>query len=121
MATAEQVRSRRKGVLEELGSLEHIRRGSVVEQYVEDVHKDGSPVRRGPYTLYSYKEKNKTVSRRLKGPEQAEMYRKQIKGFRRFKELVNELVGLGEQLCEIEDQAPTVKKATRSRSRKMRR
>lgn len=122
MATAEQVRSRRKGVLEELGELQHIRRGSVVEQYVEDVHKDGSPVRRGPYMLYSYKEKTKTISRRLKSPQEAEMYRKQIKGFRRFQELVNELVGLGEQLCEIEDQAPAnLKKTTRSKSKKMRR
>ena len=122
MATAEQVRSRRKDVLEELGSLEHVRRGSVVEQYVEDVRNDGSPVRRGPYMLFSYKEKGKTISRRLKGPDQAEMYRKQIQGFRRFQELVNELVGLGEQLCEIEEQAPAnLKKTTRSRSRKMRR
>lgn len=122
MATAEQVRSRRKGVLEELGSLEHIRRGSVVEQYVEDVHKDGSPVRRGPYMLFSYKEKGKTISRRLKSSHQAEVCRRQIKGFRRFQELVNELVGLGEQLCEIEDQSPAnLKKTTRSRSRKMRR
>ena len=120
MTTAEQVRSRRKEVLEEIGDLEDIRRGSVVEQYVEDVHKDGSPVRRGPYMLYSYKEKNKTVSRRLKSPQEAEMYRKQIKGFRRFQELVSELVSLGERLCEIEDQRPAdLKKTARSRSRRM--
>lgn len=122
MATGAQVRSRRKKVLEELGRLEHIRRGSVVEQYVEDVHKDGSPVRRGPYMLYSCKEKNKTISRRLKGQEQAEIYRKQIKGFRRFQEIVTELVSLGEQLCEIEGSAPSdLKKTTSSRSRKRQR
>ena len=120
MTTAEQVRSRRKEVLEELGGLEHIRRGSVVEQYVEDVHKDGSPVRRGPYTLYSYKEKRKTISRRLKSPQEAERHRKQIKGFRRFQELVSELVSLGEQLCQMEDRSPAEQKKTaRSRSRRM--
>ena len=122
MATAEQVRSRRKKVLEELGSLEHIRRGSVIEQYVEDTRKDGSRVRRGPYMLYSYKKKNKTVSRRLKRSEDANVYREQIKGFRRFQEIVTELVGLGEQLCDLEGAVPTnLKKTTGSRSRKRRR
>lgn len=122
MATAEQVRSRRKEILEELGSLEHIRRGSVIEQYVEDTHKDGSSVRRGPYMLYSYKEKNKTISRRLKDSEEAEVYREQIKGFRRFQEIVTELVSLGEHLCEIEGSLPSeLKKTTNSRSKKRRR
>jgi hypothetical protein len=119
MATAEMVRSRRNEVLRELAGLEHMRRGSVVEQFVEDVHKDGREVRRGPYLLYSYKQKKKTISRRLKGADQAERYRDQINAFRRFQDLMAELVNLGEQLCEIEDLPATdVKKTTRSRWRR---
>jgi hypothetical protein len=122
MATVEQVRVRRREVLEELGNLEHIRRGSVTEQYVEDTHKDGTAIRRGPYMLYSYKEKNKTISRRLKSSGDADVYRKQIKGFRRFQEIMTELVSLGEQLCEAEGSAPTdLKKTANFRSRKRRR
>lgn len=116
MAKAEMVRSRRNEVLRELAGLEHMRRGSVVEQFVEDVHKDGCTVRRGPYLLYSYKHKKKTISRRLKGSDEAERYREQISAFRRFQDLMAELVNLGEQLCEIEDASVTdVKKTKRSR------
>lgn len=121
MTTTEGLRSRRKEILEELGSLEHIRRGSVVEQYVDSVHKDGSCVRRGPYPLYSYKEEKKTVSRRLRNPEQVQRHRQQIQGFRRFQELVAELVSLGEQLCEAEGKASDVKKTPYSRWSKRRR
>ncbi len=80
--------------------LEQMRRGSVVEQVYESVGKDGTKVRRGPYLLYSFKEKGKTVSRRIKDPKLKTRYEEQIGAFRRFQELTAQLVRIGEQIAD---------------------
>ncbi len=117
MKQVESLRNRRKEILEELSQLERIRRGSLVEQYVEATRKDGTKTRRGPYMLYSYKEKGKTVSRRLTNPEEIPVYRKQIDGFRRFQELTGELRAIGEKLCNLLVSETEVKKTSRKKSR----
>jgi len=101
MATLEELRRERKQLLEELTQLEEIRRGSVVEQFVESTRRDGSKSRRGPYILYSYKEKRKTISRRLPDRNEAARYRHQIEGFRRFQEVMSRLLEIGEQISEL--------------------
>jgi len=88
-------------ILQELAGLAEMRRGSVVEQFQDRILPSGEKIRRGPYPLYSYKEKGRTFSRRLKTPEETSRYRKHIENFRRFGELVRELILIGEQLCEI--------------------
>jgi hypothetical protein len=121
MSRVEQLKAKRKRVLAELAGLEQIRRGTVVEQFVQTRHKDGSKVRRGPYPLYSFKEKGKTVSRRVTEPAQVEVYRQQIQAFRRFRELISQLVTIGEQLSDValsEDES--LKKTLKSRLSKTR-
>jgi hypothetical protein len=122
MVCAETLRRRREEILTALAALEKVRRGSVVEQYVERRRADGSVVRGGPYPLYSFKEKGKTVSRRLTSAAEAAQYREQIEGFRRFQDLVAELVRIGEQLCELSDEGDGAQKeAPSSRQRGTRR
>jgi len=94
--------TRRAEIMKEMGELGEMRRGSVVEQFQERVRPDGRIVRHGPYPLYSYKEKGRTISRRLKTSEEADRYRQQIRNFRRFEELTRELVMIGEQLSDAE-------------------
>ncbi len=129
MSQIERLRARRKEVLAELAGLERIRRGSVMEQYVEAAHRDGSRVRRGPYPLYTYKERGKTVSRRLRSAADVERCRQEIAGFRRFRRLVEELLQLGEKLSALAALAPSpeasaaeaAKKTTRAASRRTQR
>lgn len=104
---------RRRDILAELAGLDRIRRGSVTEQYVEAEGRQGRTYRRGPYPLYSFKTKGRTVSRRIRA-EQAASYRQQIAAGRRFQELVHELMELGEALCEQDLRADTVKKTPKS-------
>ena len=101
MTQLEKLRLRRNEILKEISALEQMRRGSVVEQFVETVKADGSVVRKGPYGLYSYKEKKKTVSRRVSDPELVKLYRKQIKAFRRFQELNAELTSIGQEISDL--------------------
>ncbi len=90
---------RRREILAELAGLTRIRRGSVTDQYVEAAGRRGRTLRRGPYPLYSFKTRGRTVSRRIRA-EQADVYREQIVAGRRFQELTHELMELGEALCE---------------------
>ncbi|MFH1134510.1 MAG: DUF6788 family protein [Pseudomonadota bacterium] len=92
---------RRLAIINELAGLEEMRRGSVVEQYQERTLPTGEKVLRGPYPLYSYKEKGRTISRRLKSEKEVLRYREQIQNFRRFEGLTRELLLIGEQLCEL--------------------
>jgi len=110
---------KRQRLLEELAELKQIRRGSVVEQFVERVCEDGTRVRKGPYVLYSFKEKGKTMSRRLSKKGEARTYRKQIAAFRRFQEVMAELLKLGEQLSDLvlRGDEEALKKTSRSNSR----
>ncbi len=121
MGHIETMRSRRREILKEMAGLEQMRRGSVVEQFVETVKADGSRSRRGPYALYSYKEKRKTVSRRVTDPKLAGLYRKQIQAFRRFQELVSELTSLGEKISDTvvsDEEEKKLLKSSSSRTKK---
>jgi hypothetical protein len=96
-----QLHAQRRALLHQIENLEQIRRGSITDQFVEAVRKDGSKVRRGPYVLYSYKDKGgRTVSRRLKDPEQIAHYRRQIAAFHQFQQCTAQLLGLGEALSD---------------------
>ena len=118
MSRVAQLRTRRERLLAELSELDQVRRGSVVKQYVEAVHKDGTKVRRGPYWLYSYKEQGKTESRRIKAPHEVKKYRRQIEAFRRFERIMRDLVRVGEELSDVAlaGEDAVVKKTPRSSS-----
>ena|SRR5208283_1703012 len=93
---------RKNELLTQLAALGPMRKGTLIDQYVEATLKDGSPSRRGPYTVYSFKEHGQTVSRRLGNREQIACYRQQIARFRRFQELTAELGQVGQQLADLE-------------------
>lgn len=115
---------RKKEIINQIKKIGDMRRGSVSEQHYEAKHKDGSIVRQGPYFLYSYKDKGKTVSRRLSGPGEAEYYRKEIGEFRHFEQLSRQLIVTSHRICDLKTQAEAdsdeqeQKKKLRRRSRK---
>jgi len=110
------LKARRKEILTEISNLAPMRRGSCVEQFVETVLKDGTRVRRGPYALYSFKDKGKTVSRRITKPRQVAVYRNQIQSFRRFQQLIGELIIVSEQLSDLALVGADDKKKPKSKS-----
>ena len=101
MSELESLQARRTALIRELAGMGDMRRGSLVEQFVETVKADGSKGRRGPYVLYSYKDKGRTVSRRITDPGQVRVYRKQIQVFRRFQELISEWTWVSERLGDL--------------------
>lgn len=118
MYTTHQIREKRRKIIEELVELTHVRRGSITEQVVPFTDRDGKRRQRGPYPLYSFKEKGKTFSRRLTSPQQVELYRQHIQNGRRFNELVEQLRHLGEEFCEQQTHAEAEKKTSKRKSNK---
>lgn len=120
MNKIEVMEAKREELLQGLRAIKLMRRGSVVEQYYEVKHRDGKVVRQGPYYLYSYKDGGKTVSRRLRGPEEAKRYREEIEQFREFERLSAALAEVNQRLCEAaatEEALGDQKKKLRKRSR----
>ena len=117
MRRQEALQARRQQVLQQIEQIEQMRRGSLTEQFVEAVKADGSRSRRGPYPLYTYKDNNRTVSRRVSDPQALPLYRDQIQAFRRFQELTAELTRLGEELSDLAIPQDTVKKNAGDRRR----
>ena len=112
-----QVRKHRNEVLEELAAIEQMRRGSLCPQMFEAIRKDGSKVKRGPYVLYTFKDKGKTVSRRVTNPDLVPRYQEQIEAFRRFEALSGQLVRIGEKISDLilSDEEELKKKRSRRR------
>ena len=117
MATREELAAKREKLLDEIASLGGMRRGSVIRQVVEDKLEDGSVIRRGPYWLYTYKEGDRTKSRRLLDEDTARRYLEEIKGFRRFEELSKDLIGVSQQMCDLEESVGTRKRHERKKKR----
>jgi hypothetical protein len=103
---------RRQDLLSQLSNLRELRRGSLTEQFLSVKHADGAVVRRGPYPLLTRKEAGKTVSVRLTDPAVVPLYREQIQALRQFESIVDQLVGVGEQLGDLAV-AEVVQKRTR--------
>jgi hypothetical protein len=116
MNRLETMNARRQEILEELAKLHEIRRGSITEQYVETTRKDGTPKRRGPYPLYTFKDKGRTISRRLTDPDLVPLYRTQIEGFRRFQDLTAELLAIGEEISDLVVTEQDVKRTSKPKS-----
>lgn len=114
MPSMENLVGRRLRVLEELAGLGEMRRGCICEQFVETTGRDGRKKRRGPYYVYTYKEKGKTVSRRLTNPGQVALCRKQIQAFRRYQELTGQLLEIGEQISDLTLAGEALKKTSPS-------
>lgn len=91
----------RQRLLQQLSSLQELRRGSLTEQFLVVKRKDGSRVKRGPYPLLTRKQGQKTVSLRLTDPALVSLYRQQIQAMRQFETVVDGLVQVGEQLSDL--------------------
>jgi len=117
MTPMEKLETQRQRLLKELAEVGPMRRGSISEQFVEGMGRNGVKKQRGPYFVYTYKEKGKTVSRRLTSPEQIALCQRQIQAFRRFQELTAQLLQVGEQASNLALEGEAVKKTSRSRSK----
>jgi hypothetical protein len=104
--------SERLAILDRMGSITRMRRGTVNVQSFTRRRKDGSVVTQGPYYLYSRTEKRRSYSQRLPA-DAVEQYRTETENVRRFKELAQQYILVCESLTA---QGAEGKKNSRPRS-----
>ncbi len=118
MSEIERLEKRRMQIIKEMSSIRTMRKGSVTEQYLKVVRKgEREPALRGPYFLYTRKEKGKTVGRRLT-KEEADQFRQQVEAFHRFQALGKEYAEISERLAAVTEASGWEKKRRRSPSNK---
>ena len=103
MDTAQQLEARRNGILEEMRSIRSMRRGTINEQYFKTRLKGTRGiVQQGPYYVFSRREQEKTVSRRIRSRAELEQARKDVAEHKRFLDLCQEFERLTARLGEVE-------------------
>jgi hypothetical protein len=120
--TVQQIRQRQDALLEAMGAIRVMRRGTVSEQrYAERRQRKGGAGACGPYFLWQGYVRGKRFSERV-APGQAEAMREEMAQAKRFQELCQEYMALGEALAEQARQEPAgapvgaLKKGRKSRS-----
>lgn len=109
-----QLLKQRDRILEQIAQLGPMRKGTVYEFQPSSVRKDGSRKTRGPYLKYTLKKNNKTRGKHLRSRAEADLYRRQIAQFRRFKELAAQFAEVGERLADLEASQTDAKKNSKS-------
>lgn len=101
MSIIQKLRQKRQQLLSQISLIEEMRRGSVIRQFLK-IRLKGKrkPVLSGPYALFSFKKKGKTISRRLHDLEEIRRLEQQVENYHLFQKLCRRLVEIGEAICE---------------------
>lgn len=100
-----QLQEERAAILEDLGSIEGMRRGHISEQTFPG--KQGG--RRGPYHVFQRWENKRNRCRRVP-PEEIDQLREEVGNYKRFKELTERLAAVIEEITELCQSDPDSKK-----------
>lgn len=104
MSRLPKLRALRQELLGHIASIEEMRRGSVVRQFLKVKLKGRKePVLSGPYALFSRKRAGKTEARRLHDPEEVRRLEEQVENYHAFRRLCTKLVEVSEQICDERD------------------
>jgi hypothetical protein len=124
MSTVKELERQRGQVLEQMGSIRTMKRGSINKQYFAVMRRGKKTKgRRGPYYVFSRQEQGKTVSYRLKSQDEIQQARDDVAEYKRFKALCKQFEELTERLAALQRQQPDFeqeKKRRRSPSNKIR-
>jgi hypothetical protein len=101
MEQLQALEEKREQILDEMRKIRAMRKGTVSMQWLKVPQKERTPVLRGPYCLYTYKEKGKTVGRRLTA-EEAARFGEEVDAYHRFQALCAQYAEATQQLGEAE-------------------
>ena len=103
MDTVQQLEARRNAILEEMRSIRSMRRGTINEQFFQARLKGKRGiVQQGPYYVLSRRERQKTVSRRLRSAAEVAQAQKDVAEYKRFLGLCQEFEQWTARLGELE-------------------
>jgi len=97
----QKLRQARQEILAQIALIEEMRRGSVIRQFLKIKLKGKrKPTLSGPYALFTFQLKGKTISRRLHDLEEIRRLEQQVENYHIFQRLCRRLVEIGEAICQ---------------------
>ena len=112
MSLLQKLEQQRLNILDQIGKIRYMRRGTINEQYLKVPQKEKEALLRGPYYVLSRNEDGRTKSSRVNKTE-LEQVRQDIEAYKEFQKLSKEYVDVTEALAQQErgvEDAETVKK-----------
>ena len=101
MSVLQKLRQARQEMLAQISLIEEMRRGSVIRQFLKVKLKGKrNPTLSGPYPLFTFKQKGKTLSRRLHDLEEIRQLEQQVENYHIFQQICRRLVEIGEAICQ---------------------
>jgi hypothetical protein len=101
MSVLSKLRQARQEILTQIALIEEMRRGSVIRQFLKIKLKGKrEPTLSGPYALFTFKQKGKTISRRLHDLEEIRRLEQQVENYHIFQQFCRRLVEIGEAICQ---------------------
>jgi hypothetical protein len=113
MTSLTQLEQRRDQILQQIQSIDRLRRGSLSRQFFKKT-RSGSKARQGPYFVLQGYIHGKKFSERVPA-EQAPEIEPLVANYNRFEELAEEFVAVTDQITRLSQGAPETKKNSRRR------
>ena len=105
-----QLAARRQEIVEEIGGIKSMRKGTLNERYNKVTNKKGEEVLNGPYYVLTKKGSgNKTVSVPVPATD-ATRVREEVENYKRFRQLADEYMDVCEKLSQFTDDEDEGKK-----------
>jgi len=112
----DQLSAQRQAVLSQLQSIERLRRGTLSSQvYVKN--RGGESVTQGPYFVLQGFYKGKQFSRRIPA-DKAQEVQQHVDNFKHFQELTQECITITDEITQVAEGLPDVKKNFRAQKSK---
>ena len=112
MSLLQKLEQQRLNILDQIGKIRYMRRGTINEQYLRVPQKEKEALLRGPYYVLSRNEDGRTKSSRVNKAE-LDLVRQDIEAYKEFQKLSKEYVDVTEALAQQErgvEDAERVKK-----------
>jgi hypothetical protein len=115
-ASLSQLEKRREQILQQIQSIDRLRRGSLSRQFFKKTG-TGSKTTQGPYYVLQGYIQGQKFSERVPA-EQAQQFEPLVANYKRFEELAEEFITVTDQITRLNQSSPEAKKNSRRRSGK---
>lgn len=116
-AALPELRRQREQILQEIQTIDRLRRGTLSEQFFVKKH-HGRATRQGPYYVLQCYLKGAKCSERIPA-DQAQQAKTDVANYQRFQELADQFIQITDQITRLESgQTDAKKNSTRRRSPK---
>ncbi|MCL2153841.1 MAG: hypothetical protein FWH57_13005 [Oscillospiraceae bacterium] len=103
MSELMQLAARRNEIVDEIGTIKSMRKGTLNTNYNKVTNKKGEDVFNGPYYILTKRgADNKTVSERISAAD-APRIQEEVDNYKRFRQLTDEYIDVCEKLSQFSD------------------